>query len=70
MIENFLTVLWKSGALAGAKPEQAFIVRAGVGETMTAQDILENNLIITIGLAPTQPAEFILVTIKQRMQTR
>ena len=70
MIEDFLITLWKSGALAGAKPEQAFVVHAGLGETMTAQDILENKLVVKIGLAPTQPAEFTIVTIQQQMQTR
>jgi len=69
MIENFLTGLWKAGALAGAKPEHAFFVQTGVGETMTEQDILENKLIIEIGLAPAQPAEFILFRVEQQMQS-
>src|SRR5690606_15075040 len=41
MIENFLTLQWRAGALQGAKPEQAFFVRVGLGETMTALDVLE-----------------------------
>src|SRR5690606_4966508 len=35
MIENFLTGLWRDGAFAGAKPEQAFYVKVGLGQTMT-----------------------------------
>jgi len=70
MIGNFLTTLWKAGALAGAKPDQAFFVHAGLGETMTEQDILENKLVVTIGLAPTRPAEFIIITIQQLMQSK
>ncbi|GAH08090.1 unnamed protein product, partial [marine sediment metagenome] len=35
MIENFLTVQWRAGALAGAKAEHAFYVKIGLGETMT-----------------------------------
>ncbi len=70
MVENFLTTLWKSGAFAGAKPEQAYFVNVGLGENMTAEDILENKLITTIGLAPTQPAEFIIITIQHQMQTK
>src|SRR6185503_14622373 len=31
MIENFLVVQWRGGALAGAKPEDAFYVRVGLG---------------------------------------
>jgi phage tail sheath protein FI len=67
VIENFLTTLWKAGALPGAKPEHAYFVHAGVGETMTAQDILENKMIIEIGMAPAQPAEFIIFRIEQQM---
>lgn len=59
-VENFLTALWKQGALMGSKPEQAFYVRAGLGETMTDLDMLEDRLIIEIGLAPVRPAEFII----------
>jgi len=70
MIENFLTTMWKAGAFAGAKPDQAFFVHAGLGETMTAQDILENKLVVTIGLAPTRPAEFNIVTIQHQMQSK
>ncbi len=35
MIENFLTVLWRQGALQGVKPEHAFYVAVGLGKTMT-----------------------------------
>ena len=68
MIENFLTLQWKAGALAGAKPEHAFFVRIGLGQTMTAQDILEDRMIIEIGMAPVRPAEFIIIRINQQMQ--
>lgn len=67
MIENFLTVQWRAGALAGAKPEHAFFVRTGLGQTMTAQDILENRMIIEMGIAPVRPAEFIITRIMQQM---
>ena len=33
MIENFLVVQWRDGALVGAKPEDAFYVRVGLGST-------------------------------------
>ncbi len=32
MIENFLTVLWRQGALQGVKPEHAFYVAVGLGK--------------------------------------
>lgn len=68
MITNFLTDLWKQGALAGAKPEDAFFVRVGLGETMTAQDILEGKMIVSIGLAAVRPAEFIILNFMHTLQ--
>lgn len=68
MIENFLTNLWRQGALAGAKPEQAFYVRIGLGQTMTAQDILEGRMIVEIGMAAVRPAEFIILRFMHKMQ--
>lgn len=68
MIENFLLQQWKAGALAGSKPDQAFYVRVGLGQTMTAQDILEGNMIIEIGMAVVRPAEFIILRFSHKMQ--
>jgi phage tail sheath protein FI len=68
MIENFLVVQWRAGALAGAKPEDAFFVRVGLGSTMTAQDILEGRMIIEIGMAVVRPAEFIVLRFSHKMQ--
>lgn len=68
MIENFLTLQWRAGALAGAKPEQAFYVRVGLGQTMTAQDILEGRMIVEIGMAVVRPAEFIILRFSHKMQ--
>lgn len=68
MIENFLVKLWKDGALAGAKPEEAFFVKVGLGQTMTALDILEGRLNIEIGLAAVRPAEFIILKFSHKLQ--
>ncbi|MBN1340828.1 MAG: phage tail sheath family protein [Bacteroidales bacterium] len=67
MIENFLTLQWRAGALMGAKPEEAFFVRVGLGETMTALDILEGRMIVEIGLAVVRPAEFIILRFSHKM---
>ena len=69
MITNFLTNLWKSGALAGAAPSDAFSVNVGLGTTMTATDILEGRMIIEAKVAVSRPAEFIVLTFQQQMQT-
>ena len=39
MIDNYLIQKWREGALAGATPDQAFYVKIGLGQTMTAQDV-------------------------------
>ncbi len=68
MIENFLTKQWRAGALAGAKPEQAFFVNVGLGTTMTAIDILEGRMNVEIGMAVVRPAEFIILKFSHKLQ--
>lgn len=65
--ENFLVLLWRQGALAGTRPSDAFFVRCGLGETMTAQDLLEGRLIVEIGMAPVRPAEFVVLRVFHRV---
>jgi len=67
MIENFLTNFWREGGLAGAKPEDAFAVQIGLGSTMTAQDIADGVMRVTVLLAVTRPAEFLVITLVQKM---
>lgn len=67
MIENFLMLQWRDGALQGSKPEQAFFVRVGLGITMDAQDILEGRMIVEIGMAAVRPAEFIILKFSHKM---
>ncbi len=68
MIENFLFLQWRAGALAGATPEEAFYVRVGLGQTMTALDILEGRMNVEIGMAVVRPAEFIILKFSHKMQ--
>ena len=67
MIENFLTLQWRAGALQGAKQEHAFVVAVGLGRTMTADDILNGRMIVQIAMAPVRPAEFIILRFEQKM---
>lgn len=69
MMLNFLTGIWKRGGLAGASPDDAFSVSVGLGETMTADDILEGILRVSVLVAVSRPAEFIEITFQQQMQT-
>lgn len=68
MISNFLINQWKDGALAGAKPQDAFSVAVGLGTTMTGNDILDGYMRVTIKVAIVHPAEFIELTFQQQMQ--
>ncbi|MEF8845767.1 MAG: phage tail sheath C-terminal domain-containing protein [Bacteroidales bacterium] len=68
MISNYLTTLWRQGALAGASPDEAFFVSVGLGETMTAQDILEGRMNVEIGMAAVRPAEFIILKFSHKLQ--
>lgn len=67
MVENFLTLQWRAGALMGAKPGEAFFVKAGLGETMTQEDVLNGRMIIEIGMAVVRPAEFIILRFSHKM---
>jgi phage tail sheath protein FI len=68
MIDNFLTTLWRQGALAGSSTDQAFYVNVGLDETMTSLDILEGRMIVEIGMAAVRPAEFIVLKFSHKMQ--
>jgi hypothetical protein len=62
-VTNFLTEVWRSGALEGTRPQDAFFVQCGVPQTMTQDDIDNGRLIVIIGVAPVKPAEFVIIRI-------
>ncbi|ODS25058.1 phage tail protein [Candidatus Endobugula sertula] len=64
MVEDFLLVLWRDGALLGRKPEEAFFVRCD-RTTMTQNDLDNGRMICLIGIAPVKPAEFVIFRIGQ-----
>jgi phage tail sheath protein FI len=69
MIGNYLTELWRQGALMGTTPKESFYVYVGLGETMTELDLWEGRMIVQIGLSVVRPAEFIILQFMQMMQT-
>ena len=69
-IGTFLTGLWMRGALAGSSAQDAFSVHVGMGETMTAQDIVDGILRLTVLVALVRPAEFIELTFQLQMHSR
>ncbi len=68
MTENYLSSLWREGALKGSNPEQAFFIKIGVGQTMSYQDVAEGNMNVEIGIATVRPAEFIVLKLTQKME--
>jgi phage tail sheath protein FI len=69
LVDNFLIEVWRRGGLQGATPRNAFFVRCGLGTTMTQGDIDNGILRVSIGVAPSRPAEFVILTVQQMMQT-
>ncbi|MFC4808128.1 phage tail sheath family protein [Paenibacillus sp. GCM10023250] len=63
-LNDFLTRIWRDGALMGTKQDQAFFVRVD-DTTMTQDDINNGRLIALIGIAPVKPAEFVIFRIAQ-----
>ena len=63
-IGAFLTRLWRSGALMGARPEDAFFVKCD--DETNPPDVIDAGQVVTlIGIAPVKPAEFIVFRIGQ-----
>ncbi|HVG34284.1 MAG TPA: phage tail sheath subtilisin-like domain-containing protein [Pyrinomonadaceae bacterium] len=63
-VEDFLFNEWRTGALLGTKPEEAFFVRCD-RSTMTQNDLDNGRLICLVGVAPVKPAEFVIFRIGQ-----
>ena len=61
-ISNFLTLVWRNGALEGTKVEEAYFVKCD-RTTMTQTDIDSGRLIVVVGVAPVKPAEFVIIRI-------
>jgi phage tail sheath protein FI len=64
-VSNFLTTVWRSGALAGTTADEAFFVTCD-RSTMTDDDIANGRLICVIGVAPVFPAEFVIFRLQQK----
>jgi hypothetical protein len=63
-IESFLYDVWRTGALMGTKPSEAFFVRCD-RTTMSQGDLDNGRLVCLIGVAPTKPAEYVIFRIGQ-----
>jgi uncharacterized protein len=61
--ENFLTTVWKQGGLMGITAQEAFFVKCD-RDTMTQNDLDNGRLICVVGVAPLEPAEFVIFRIE------
>lgn len=68
MCESYLTRIYNQGGLAGASADEAFFISVGLGKTMTQDDILEGRLKVSVGLAVSRPAEFVIFTFTHMLQ--
>jgi phage tail sheath protein FI len=63
-VEEFLNAVWRDGGLVGATPDEAYFVRAGLGDTMTQVEIDAGLLNVLVGVAPIRPSEFVTFTVQ------
>ena len=61
----FLLNTWKSGALFGDSPEEAFYVRCD-DELNPPESIDAGYVVVEVGLAPAKPAEFVVFRVSQK----
>jgi Bacteriophage tail sheath protein len=63
-VGNFLTGVWRGGALFGASPGEAFFVKCD--RDTNPQDAIDAGQVnIQVGIAPVKPAEFVIFQISQ-----
>lgn len=63
-ISAFLVNEWRSGALFGAKPEDAYYVKCD-DETNPPESVDLGRVVCEIGIAPVKPAEFVVFRLAQ-----
>jgi phage tail sheath protein FI len=63
-VSSFLRGVWRSGALFGNTPEQAFYVKCDA-ETNPPEARDLGQLVVEIGISPVKPAEFVIFRISQ-----
>jgi len=67
-VGNFLTMLWRSGALFGASAEQAFFVKCDE-ETNPPEVRDAGQVICEVGISPVKPAEFVIFRLSQFVES-
>jgi hypothetical protein len=63
-VSSFLTLVWRSGALFGGAPSEAFYVKCDAETNPPAvRDV--GQLIVEVGICPVKPAEFVIFRVSQ-----
>lgn len=62
VLTSFLLTLWQTGALVGKSREEAFFVKCDE-DNNPPDERTEGRLVMDIGVAPTQPFEFIVLRV-------
>jgi phage tail sheath protein FI len=63
-VRAFLRMVWRSGALFGTSPDQAFYVKCDA-ETNPSELRDLGQMVVEIGIAPVKPAEFVIFRVSQ-----
>jgi len=63
-VNAFLTTVWRTGALFGLSPDQAFYVKCDE-ETNPPEARDLGQMVVEIGIAPVKPAEFVIFRVSQ-----
>ena len=67
-IGAYLTLVWRSGALFGKTPDEAFYVKCD--EETNPKEVRDiGYCIIEVGMAPVKPAEFVVFRVSQKEDT-
>jgi phage tail sheath protein FI len=63
-VSSFLRNVWRTGALFGATPEEAFYVKCDA-ETNPPESVDAGMVVCEVGIAPVKPAEFVIFRLSQ-----
>jgi phage tail sheath protein FI len=63
-VSSFLNLVWRSGALFGATPAEAYFVKCDA-ETNPPEVVEAGQVICEVGIAPVKPAEFVIFRLSQ-----
>ncbi len=64
VVGNFLTELWRNGALVGATTSEAFYIKCDA-ELNPPESVMDGRLFVEVGISPVRPAEFVVFRVMQ-----